>query len=382
MQTTDTSSDTATAATATTADTAAATTTVAAKPSNMSITATITATSPSPASTTSLIPTTSSTPLATAPAATTVAPSIEILETHWDSYRLLDSGNRRKLEQFGTVRLIRSEPKAWWRPALPVAEWDKAVAVHEDDAREGRWRFTANAPRQWELPFDAAGHRLRLQLRFTDSSKQIGVFPEQSPHWRHLAALRSNAPQIPSAPSAPESPTAPAPPLRVLNLFGYTGAATLVCAAAGCRVTHVDASKPAVTWARANQELSGLADAPVRWFVEDAVKFVRREVKRGSRYDVVLLDPPAFGRGPDGELWKIERDLPPLLDDCRAILSERASLVLLTVYTIDASSILCRNLLAQMTHGLGGKITSGELTHRDEAGGRLLPLSLWGRWEA
>jgi 23S rRNA (cytosine1962-C5)-methyltransferase len=299
-------------------------------------------------------------------AATTTA-AVEILETDWDSHRLLDSGNRRKLEQFGGVRLIRGEPKAWWRPALPASEWDKAAAIHEDDAREGRWRFPGKAPREWELPFDAAGQRLRLQLRFTDNSKQIGVFPEQSPHWRRLAALRSEA---------------GGPPPRVLNLFGYTGAATLVCAAAGCHATHVDASKPAVAWGRANQRLSGLADAPVRWFVEDAVKFVRREAKRGNRYDAVLLDPPVFGRGPGGELWKVERDLPPLLDDCRAILSERAKLVLLTVYTIDASSILCRNLLAQMTCGMGGKITSGELAHRDEAGGRLLPLSLWGRWEA
>ncbi|MDR2845396.1 MAG: class I SAM-dependent methyltransferase [Puniceicoccales bacterium] len=291
---------------------------------------------------------------------------IEVLTNEWSGHRLLDSGNRRKLEQFGAVRLIRSEPKAWWRPALDDAEWRKAVAVHEDEGREGRWRFTGGkAPAEWELPLG----KLRFQLRFMDNSKQIGLFPEQSPHWRWLAAQDTTAP-------------AGGEPLRLLNLFGYTGAASLVAAAAGWHVTHVDASKPAIAWGRRNQELSGMADAPVRWILEDAVKFVQREERRGSRYDAILLDPPAFGRGPNNELWKIERDLPPLLDRCRALLSPRARFLLLTVYTIDASSILCRNLLEQTTRDLGGQIHTGELALRDEAGQRLLPLSLWGRWDA
>jgi 23S rRNA (cytosine1962-C5)-methyltransferase len=286
---------------------------------------------------------------------------IEVLSNEWNGYRLLDSGNRRKLEQFGNVRLIRSEPKAWWRPALADAEWRKAVAIHEDEGREGHWRFPGGAaPKEWEVNF---GERLRFQLRFMDNSKQIGLFPEQSPHWHWLAAQKG------------------ATSLRVLNLFGYTGAASLVCAAAGWHVTHVDASKPAITWGRRNQELSGLAAAPVRWILEDAVKFVQRELRRGERYDAILLDPPVFGRGPNSELWKIERDLPPLLDSCRELLTPQARFILLTVYTIDASSILCHNLLQQMTQGLGGKISVGELAHRDEGGKRLLPLSLWGRWE-
>jgi 23S rRNA (cytosine1962-C5)-methyltransferase len=297
---------------------------------------------------------------------------IEVLVNDWNGYRLLDSGNRRKLERFGNVCLIRGEPKAWWRPALPDAEWRKAVAIHEDEGREGHWLFPGKeAPRDWDLPFEtpeAPGKRLRFQLRFTDNSKQIGLFPEQSPHWRHLAAN-------PPPPAAPGEE-----PPRLLNLFGYTGAASLVAAAAGWHVTHVDASKPAVAWARRNAELSGLSAAPIRWILEDAVKFTQREVRRGAHYDAILLDPPAFGRGPGGEFWKIERDLPPLLEQCRALLSSRASLVLLTVYTIDASSILCHNLLRQMTDGLGGEIRIGELAHHDEAGKRLLPLSLWGRW--
>ncbi len=290
--------------------------------------------------------------------------NIEVLTNEWPGYKLLDSGNRRKLEQFGSLRLIRSEPKAWWRPALDDTEWRKATAVHEDDAREGRWRFLDKSRREEVLTF---AEKFRFQIKFPDNSKQVGLFPEQSPHWRWLYSQKHV--------TAAERP-------RVLNLFGYTGAASLVAAGAGWHVTHVDASKPAVAWGRHNQELSGMAEAPVRWIIEDAVKFLQREIRRGAQYDAIMLDPPAFGRGPNGELWKIERDLPPLLDACRRVLSPKARFVLLTVYTIDASSILCRNLLAQMTAGLGGNIAAGELAHREEASGRLLPLSLWGRWES
>ena len=294
---------------------------------------------------------------------------IEVLVNDWAGYRLLDSGNRRKLEQFGGVRVVRSEPKAWWSPALGSGEWARALAVHEDEGREGRWCFAGKIPLpEWELPFEAVtGARLRFRLRFMDNSKQIGIFPEQSPDWHWLAAQGVGAGARP----------------RVLNLFGYTGAASLVCAAAGWHVTHVDASRPAIAWGRRNQELSGLGNAPIRWILDDAVRFVQREERRGSRYEAILLDPPAFGRGPNNELWKIERDLPPLLERCRALLAPGAArFVLLTVYTVDASSVLCHNLLEEMTRGLGGKISIGELAHRDEAGQRLLSLSLWGRWEA
>jgi 23S rRNA (cytosine1962-C5)-methyltransferase len=290
---------------------------------------------------------------------------IEVLVNAWPGYRLLDTGNRRKLEKFGDVTVIRSEPKAWWKPALPENEWKKAQAIHEDEGRDGKWRFKGTKPADWDLKF---ADKMKIRLKFMDSSKQIGLFPEQSPHWKWL--LDHPAKPLPSG----EKP-------RAINLFGYTGAASLALAAAGWSVTHVDASKPAVAWGRVNQELSGQNNAPIRWILEDAVKFVEREIRRGAKYEAILLDPPAFGRGPDGELWKIERDLPPLLDACRKLLSDKASLIILTVYTIDASSILCQNLLAQTTSGLGGKISIGELAMKDEAGDRLLPLSLWGRWE-
>ena len=292
--------------------------------------------------------------------------NIELLENVCTGYRLLDSGNRRKLEQFGNVRIVRSEPKAWWKPTLPDSEWRAAVAVHEDDGpREGAWRFRGGrAPEPWTLKFRDA---FALQLRFMDRSKQIGVFPEQSPHWDFV--LNNPVP-------------AGAPPRRLLNLFGYTGAASLAAARAGWHVAHVDASKPAVAWGRRNQEISGLADAPIRWILEDAVKFCAREARRGNTYEAILLDPPAFGRGPGGELWKVERDLPPLLEVCRELLSPRASLMILTLCTIDASSRLCRKLIEATTAKLpGGNVTFGELATRESSpAARLLPLSLWAKW--
>ena len=289
---------------------------------------------------------------------------IKLLTTDFPGYTLLDSGNRKKLEDFGGVRIVRSEPKAWWSPSLPREEWAKAVATHEDDSREGRWKFRGNAvPAPWTLRFR---DDFALQLRFMDRSKQIGAFPEQSPHWDWIL----------------KHPVPADRPARLLNLFGYTGAASLAAARAGWQVTHVDASKPAVAWGRRNQELSGLGKTPIRWILEDAVKFCRREARRGNTYEAILLDPPAFGRGPDGELWKVERDLPELLKICRDLLSPEARAVVLTLYTIDASSLLCRNLIEATTAKLpGGNVTFGELATRESSpAARLLPLSLWAKW--
>lgn len=286
---------------------------------------------------------------------------IRVLTSEWEAHRLLDSGDGLKLEEVGGVRLVRSEPKAWWHPVLPPGEWRKAVATHEEGGREGRWRLQPGAARDWEVRWGGC----RMQLRFMDNSKQIGVFAEQSPHWEWLGR---QAPPVPGK-------------SRLLNLFGYTGVASLVAAAAGWQVTHVDASKPAVAWGRRNQELSGMGALPIRWILEDAPTFVKREAKRGNRYDAILLDPPAFGRGPNGEFWKVERDLMPLLEECRGVLSPEARFALLTLYTIDASSILCGNVLSDAFRGLPGGVRIGELALRHEGDRRMLPLSLWGCWE-
>lgn len=282
-------------------------------------------------------------------------PAIQTALGGFPDYELLDSGRRCKLERFGPVTVIRGEPKAWWEPVLPSEKWDRAQAIHDEDTG---WKLRPGCPREWKLRFDS----LVFLARLSDTSKHLGVFPEQSPHWRSIQQ-------------------AAAPGARLLNLFGYTGAATLVAAAAGWEPTHVDASKPATTWARDNQAASGLEGKPIRWIVEDALKYVRREVKRGSRYDGILLDPPAFGRGPDGNIWKVERQLPELLELCREALTEKPRLLLLTTYNIEASSLMLRNLVADLMKPYGGHIEVGELALPHSANpDRLLPLSIYARW--
>src|SRR5690606_28048288 len=241
-----------------------------------------------------------------------VAPSRE--------YALLDSGCRRKIERYGPSRIVRPEGPAIWQRALDADAWAEVDAVFTGDVDEegmGRWRFPrAPLGETWPMSYDG----LSYLGRFT-SFRHVGVFPEQASHWAHLEGLIRLAGR----------------PVRVLNLFGYTGLASLVAARAGAEVTHVDASKKAIGWARENQEIARLGDRPIRWIVDDAVKFAEREERRGSRYDIVLFDPLAYGRGPKGEVWQLFEDLPALTDLCRAILTPKPLAVVLTAYSIRAS---------------------------------------------
>ncbi|KAA0968550.1 class I SAM-dependent rRNA methyltransferase [Aureimonas fodinaquatilis] len=279
-------------------------------------------------------------------------------------YALLDSGDGEKLERYGPITIRRPENQAIWRPRLSASEWDAADAVFTGDTDEegtGRWRFpNGDLGETWPMAQDG----LPYLGRFT-SYRHVGVFPEQAAHWRFVEEAVKRAGR----------------PVRVLNLFGYTGLASLLAARAGAEVTHVDASKKAIQWARQNQELAGLEDKPIRWICEDAVRYAEREMRRDSRYDIILLDPPKFGRGPKGEVWQIFEDLPYLLSLMRGLLSENPISLILTAYSIRSSFYSLAALMEDHCRGLGGVIQSGELIIR-EAGDdpRLLSTSLFSRW--
>lgn len=288
-----------------------------------------------------------------------------MLETEgWADYALLDSGESEKLERYGQYRIVRPEPQAMWSRRMPAAAWERADAVFtggKDEESDGRWRYPKPLPEIWPMAY--AG--IPFLGRFT-AFRHVGVFPEQETHWSWLAERIGSAGR----------------PTRVLNLFAYTGLASMVAARAGAAVTHVDASKKAIGWARENQALAGLGTLPIRWLLDDAVKFAERELRRGSRYDGIILDPPKFGRGPKGEVWDLFLDLPRLLRLCRSLLSERPLFVILTAYSIRASFVSIHELAAEILDGLGGTLESGELLLREEGGGRLLSTSLFSRWSA
>lgn len=280
-------------------------------------------------------------------------------------YALIDSGDGEKLEQYGPYRIVRPEGQAIWRKALPPADWARVDAVFTGDTDEegmGRWRFPrAPLGETWPMRHDGLCYLGRLT-----SFRHVGVFPEQGSHWDHMAGLIRGAGR----------------PVRVLNLFGYTGLASLVAARAGAEVTHVDASKKAIGWARENQEIAGLNDKPIRWICEDAMRFAEREERRGSGYDIILFDPPAYGRGPKGEVWQLFEDLPRLTELCRAILTPKPLAVVLTAYSIRSSFFAIHALMRDAFAGMGGTVESGELVIREKAAGRALSTSLFSRWIA
>jgi 23S rRNA (cytosine1962-C5)-methyltransferase len=289
-----------------------------------------------------------------------------MLETDgWSDYALLDSGKGFKLERYGAYRITRPEAQALWTPRLSPAEWESADAHfvgHSDDEADGRWRYKQRLAETWPIDYDG----IRFFGRFT-AFRHVGVFPEQATHWEWMKGLIEPARR----------------PLKVLHLFAYTGIASLIAARAGAEVTHIDASKKAIGWARENQTLAGLTALPIRWICEDATKFVERQVRRGGRYDAIILDPPKFGRGPNGEVWDIFTDLPKMMRACRALLSNEPLFLILTAYSIRASFLSIHELAAECLEGAGGLLESGELVLREQGvGGRALSTSLFSRWSA
>ena len=283
--------------------------------------------------------------------------------TGWSDYALIDSGGGRKLERYGPVTVVRPEPQCLWAPRMPETAWTAANAIFDpsDEEDAGHWRRAGPIPDAWPMAWGDVAFHARLT-----AFRHLGVFPEQAANWAWLA----------------ERLTGVGPGLRVLNLFGYTGVASLVAAAAGAIVTHVDASKKAVAWGKDNAALAGLTEAPVRWICEDARKWVMREQKRGARYDAIVLDPPKYGRGPGGEVWRLHENLPALLKGCAELLSSDASFVLLNAYSERISGLALAGLMGDVIVARGGRVDWGELALMEEAGGRGVGLSFFARWSA
>jgi len=281
---------------------------------------------------------------------------------NWIDYELLDSGNGQKLERFGEYLFVRPEIQAIWKKKLSFEHWQTAHANFQPSGEEsgGHWQFTKKIPQRWAMNYGS----LKFWVQ-TTPGRHLGVFPEGAAHWDWMGALIKASER----------------PVNVLNLFGYTGLASLAAAAAGANVTHVDASKKSITWARENQVFSGLQDRPIRWIVEDALKFVQREVRRGTKYQGLVIDPPKFGRGPKGEVWEVYRSLPVLLDSCRALLDKEPVFAALTIYAVKASSLHIKTILEEMMEGFSGKFEAGELVTRERSASRLLSSAVYARWE-
>ncbi len=289
---------------------------------------------------------------------------ISLLESSdWKDYELLDSGDGLKLERFGPYRFVRPEVQAMWKRTLPDSVWRDVHGVFQPTSEEsgGHWALKQNVAERWMMGYKG--------IRFwvmTTPGRHLGLFPEMAAQWDWFVQLIENAGR----------------PLKVLNLFGYTGLATLMAANAGAAVTHLDASKKAVGWARENQALSKLEQKPIRWIVDDALKFVQREGRRGAHYDGLILDPPKFGRGPKGEVWEIYKSLPTLLAACRQVLSAQPLFVAVTVYAVRASALHVHQALGEMMSPYNGMLDAGELVTQEKSAGRLLSQAVYARWEA
>ncbi len=300
-----------------------------------------------------------------------------------NDYQLIDSGDGEKLERFGDVVLSRPDPQALWRKLLPQEQWKNAHGSFTRDekkvAGDGQnsgWSLKKDVPSRWAIDFSV----LKFWIRPT-AFKHVGLFPEQATNWDWMREkIRAEASSVGD--------------IEVLNLFGYTGGATLACAQAGAKVVHIDGSKVAISWARENAELSGLDKKPIRWILDDARAFVKREIKRGRKYHGIIMDPPSFGHGPDNEVWKIEDDFMPLIEQCFELLADTSTsksgagatadgplFFLVNGYSAGYSSIAYENVLRPLIAKYGGKIEKGELTVKEEGGdGRSLPCGIFARW--
>jgi len=278
-----------------------------------------------------------------------------IVAEPWNDWGLIDCGNGQKLERYGQVTVVRPEPQAMWAPAREDWDPDATFVPGSDEEGGGRWVQHRPVPPYWELSRDGVKFNASLT-----PFRHLGFFPDMAPQWDWMRARANDG--------------------EVLNLFGYTGVGSLLLSEAGARLVHVDASKKSVEQGKENARLSGFSDRPIRWMVDEASKFTAREVRRGRRYDGILLDPPKFGRGPEGEVWRLEDNLAPLLAACRQLLDENSRFLVLTVYAVRMSALAIGELVKQTLGSLGGRVEMGEMAVREEARGLLLPTAIFARW--
>jgi len=293
-------------------------------------------------------------------------PSLLVAD-QWTDYALLDCGDGMKQERWGEFTLVRPDPQVIWPrhgSNTPWTGWDGFY--HRSEGGGGSWEFRRELPEQWTIAYAPLG--LKFRIRPT-GFKHTGLFPEQAVNWDWFSKLIREA-------------RAAGREVSVLNLFGYTGAATCAAAAAGASVSHVDAAEGMVRWCRDNAELSGLQEAPIRFLADDCLKFVRREIKRGRRYDAVIMDPPTYGRGSSGQMWKLEQHLWPLLQECGRLLSDQPLFFLINAYTARLSPTVVANLLTELLGERGGTLTAGEVGLPIQRDGKVLPCGIYGRWHA
>jgi 23S rRNA (cytosine1962-C5)-methyltransferase len=291
-------------------------------------------------------------------------PVIELFSTsHWKDYELLDSGDGLKLERFGRYKFIRPEHQAVWKPALQVEYWQDVDAIFQPTSEEsgGKWLYKKHIEPEWEMHYQDLTFLAR-----TSNSRHLGVFPEQATHWDWISKQISISQN----------------PVSVLNLFGYTGIASLAAAKAGASVTHLDASKKSVQYARENQSHSELDDKPIRWIIDDAMKFVMRERRRGVHYEGIILDPPKFGRGPRGEVWEFFKMLPYLLQEIKPLLAPNPTFLVITAYAIRASALSLHFAIQEIMGNLSGNLSSGELILSEKSAGRILSMAITSRWSS
>ena len=282
-------------------------------------------------------------------------------------YELIDSGHGRKLERYGDFLLVRPDPQALWSPTLSANDWNKAHGIFIREGKKTTWKTKRELPETWNIHF--AG----LQFEIAPTTfKHTGLFPEHATSWKWMQDTITHV----------QKKNNRTEPISVLNLFGYTGGASLACAQVGAKVTHVDGSKVSVAWAKRNQQLSGIDGDTIRWIIDDAVTFVKREIKRGKKYDAIVMDPPSHGRGPTGEVWEIERDLSKLLELCSQLLSETPVFMVLNGYAAGFSSVAYYNLLLPTLKAKGGNLDHGELSLTESAGARILPCGIYARWSS